>query len=517
MPEEPVIAGNNLYWNLTEVLQDGENLTIEFDSIVVTNGLKTNFVTVTANECSGDIHYCSDSARVSVDDVPKICEKQVWDTDSGQWVKETTAFVGDTIRFRITITYYGNYTLYTIHVKDTLPDGLTYANNAVPEEPVIAGNNLYWNLTETLHDGESFTIEFDAQVTADGLQTNFVSVTANECSGETWNCCDTASVLVEESCKICEKQVWDTETEEWVEETDANIGDIIRFRITITYYGNYTLYNIHVKDTLPDGLTYANNAVPEEPVIAGNNLYWNLTDRLSNGEQTIIEFDAEVTADGVLVNFISITANECCGAIRYCTDTAVVTAEVANNLISDAGGPYQGYAGLPIQFTGTVTGGTPPYTYRWYFDDGQLSNNRNPSHIYTTPGSYLVSFMVTDYLGLISMDTANVTVKEDITPPTLEIKKPVNQALYIQNEYISWFFTTVIIGSIEVEVSAFDTETSIKQVQFYIDNELQNTQTTEPFRWIWSDGSIGKHTLLVVAEDGAGNNQFKMISAWKLF
>jgi PKD repeat protein len=55
-----------------------------------------------------------------------------------------------------------------------------------------------------------------------------------------------------------------------------------------------------------------------------------------------------------------------------------------------------GNAPLSLDFTGSATGGTPPYTYYWDFGDGSTSSSQNPFHIYSTAGNYNVSLTVTD-------------------------------------------------------------------------------------------------------------------------
>jgi PKD repeat protein len=51
---------------------------------------------------------------------------------------------------------------------------------------------------------------------------------------------------------------------------------------------------------------------------------------------------------------------------------------------------------LALDFTGSASGGTPPYTYFWDFGDDSTSSSQNPFHIYSTAGTYQVSLTVTD-------------------------------------------------------------------------------------------------------------------------
>lgn len=49
-----------------------------------------------------------------------------------------------------------------------------------------------------------------------------------------------------------------------------------------------------------------------------------------------------------------------------------------------------------VALTANVTGGTPPYTYRWSFGDGNASTDANPTHIYGGSGRYPVQVAVED-------------------------------------------------------------------------------------------------------------------------
>jgi len=88
-------------------------------------------------------------------------------------------------------------------------------------------------------------------------------------------------------------------------------------------------------------------------------------------------------------------------------------------LSCDAGGPYENFPGIDIQFQGTANGGTPPYTWAWQFGDGNSANIPNPIHPYAQPGTYTATLTVTDAAQGTASDTATVT----ISPIPIEITK----------------------------------------------------------------------------------------------
>ena len=60
---------------------------------------------------------------------------------------------------------------------------------------------------------------------------------------------------------------------------------------------------------------------------------------------------------------------------------------------------------LPVAFTGSASGGTPPYTYAWDFGDGSgTSAEMNPIHTYEMPGSFTVTLTARDAGGQSASD-----------------------------------------------------------------------------------------------------------------
>jgi PKD repeat protein len=77
-----------------------------------------------------------------------------------------------------------------------------------------------------------------------------------------------------------------------------------------------------------------------------------------------------------------------------------------------AGTPTSGNAPLNVSFTGSASGGTAPYTYSWNFGDGSATSTaQNPTHTYSSAGTYTAKLTVTDSASPANTATSTVTVK----------------------------------------------------------------------------------------------------------
>jgi trimeric autotransporter adhesin len=89
------------------------------------------------------------------------------------------------------------------------------------------------------------------------------------------------------------------------------------------------------------------------------------------------------------INVFHPSIEGCSGSQEVTLNVNVIAAPVANFAVN-----FSGCVGDLAQFTGSVVtaNGVPGSQYVWNFGDLGTSNLQNPSHTYTTPGTYNVSF-----------------------------------------------------------------------------------------------------------------------------
>ena len=111
-------------------------------------------------------------------------------------------------------------------------------------------------------------------------------------------------------------------------------------------------------------------------------------------------------------------------------------------------------------------------------------------------------------------DTTNATlvVPGGNLPPIVSISSPETGKLYILSRPIYKFkllHKTILVGKTTITADV-DDESGVEKVEFYIDGELMNTDTVDPYEYSFSRkvGSlkniVGKHTITVTAYDNEG-------------
>jgi hypothetical protein len=166
----------------------------------------------------------------------------------------------------------------------------------------------------------------------------------------------------------------------------------------------------------------------------------------------------------------------------------------------------------------------------WY---SRIRGSSSPLGYYETeylgrcPGTYLyniswfgkeasqsVKGYVTISAGEYKEILQNLTFCDDL--PQINIVKPKN-AVYINNKRIIPFFSSIVIGNIEIEVNASDCSSGIAYVEFFIDNTFMFKDSTAPYTMQWNNRTFGKHSIKVVAYDTVGYCESHEITVWRVF
>ena len=115
---------------------------------------------------------------------------------------------------------------------------------------------------------------------------------------------------------------------------------------------------------------------------------------------------------------VVLTVTDNCAVAQACSTAAIISSSDNLPPICDAGGPYSGMVGVPINFDGR--GSSDPdgviTSYNWDFGDGGTAVGPTPSHTYFAPSVYTVTLRVTDDRQASSVCTDLVTVGSNLPP-----------------------------------------------------------------------------------------------------
>ena len=152
-------------------------------------------------------------------------------------------------------------------------------------------------------------------------------------------------------------------------------------------------------------LNSAGSADPDGNIAS---FHWSFGDGNSSTQQNPSH---TYTSVGNFTITLTVTDNQ--GATASQSTTANITSGGNQPPVANVNGPYSGTPASNIQFS-SAGSNDPDGTisqYSWSFGDGATSNLANPSHSYTSAGSYTVELTVTDDQGSSSTQStsANVT------------------------------------------------------------------------------------------------------------
>ncbi|MBD0741464.1 hypothetical protein BG418_08170 [Streptomyces sp. CBMA152] len=109
----------------------------------------------------------------------------------------------------------------------------------------------------------------------------------------------------------------------------------------------------------------------------------------------------------------TLTVTDSASPAHTATSTVALNVSAVGNPLaaSASAAPTSGQVPLNVSFTGTATGGTPSYSYSWDFGDGSAANTaQNPTHTYSTAGTYTATLTVTDSSTPAKSATSTVTI-----------------------------------------------------------------------------------------------------------
>jgi gliding motility-associated-like protein len=235
--------------------------------------------------------------------------------------------------------------------------------------------------------------------------------------------------------------------------TACRIADTVYATITVSnniLHASFSKAEINYCDSIKVSFTSGGNA--------GATYSWNFGD----GSTSSLEDPSHTfTIPGIDTVTLIVYDTAFCNPYDTIKDTVnftdVVTARIQDTL-------YKGCPPFTIDFNDVGFGGT---TFLWNFGDGTTSNLQNPTHSYTTSGTYKVTCNVFNAATCNQKDSAFATVIVYPAPPNVSFTANPTLVQYINNTAVQFTNTTTGATSYLWRFGDGDTSTTFSPSHTY--------------------------------------------------
>ncbi len=269
-----------------------------------------------------------------------------------------------TVNFTLNLRNDGPGTATNITVTDLLPSGLTFLGSS-PSQGAYNNTTGLWSVG-VVSSGSNASLQIAARVTGSGTITNLAQVTAvdqpdpdskpnNNVAGEDDQ--SSVNVIVQQA---------DLSLTKTADKASPQVGQDIKFTLTVSNGGPHTATNVKVHDLLPSGLAFVSSTA-SVGAYDSNSGDWTVPS-LASGTKATLQITAKMTGTVSATNPAEITASDQRDpdstpnngvATEDDQAAATVTPQIADLSLSQKANPVRPNASQQVTFTITVTNAGP--------------------------------------------------------------------------------------------------------------------------------------------------------------
>jgi uncharacterized repeat protein (TIGR01451 family) len=325
-------------WNVGDVA-NGSTATLAIRARVDDPGALTNLARVTASD-QFDPDPADNQSSATV--TGQVSDLVVTVTPS-----TTNPNVGDSVTFTVTLSNQGPNDATNITVLDQLPAGMTYVTSSTSGGSYDP-NTGAWTIPG-LAVGETVTLTLTGTITGPGSYSDTAQVTdLDQFDTNLANNSNSAAVTTS-SANLSLTKV--------VDNAAPNVGETVRFTVTVANNGPSAATNIEVTDQLPAGLTFV-NATTSQGVYDETTGVWTVGDVADGGSATLTIF-AQVTAPASVTNLATVTSAVFDPDTNNNGSSATVTPKQSDLSLSKTVDNAAPNVGDTVTFTLTLTNSGP--------------------------------------------------------------------------------------------------------------------------------------------------------------
>lgn len=245
-----------------------------------------------------DANPANNSAQVSV-------PSQIADLTLAKTVNTAAPDVGAVVAFTLTLRNAGPNTATNVRVADPLPAGLSFVSSSASQGSYAAGPGV-WSVG-AVASGASATLTINATVTGSSPVTNTAEVAASDQFDPTSRPGNGDADEDDQASVAIVPQLADLAMSKSVDLPNPNIGQTVRFRLTVSNVGPTAARGIVVDDLLPTGLTFQ-SATASQGSYANATGIWTVG-ALNNSQSATLEIAARFDGPTQVNNVATVRAD----------------------------------------------------------------------------------------------------------------------------------------------------------------------------------------------------------------
>ncbi|QHL87829.1 DUF11 domain-containing protein [Nibribacter ruber] len=288
-------------------LTAGQSVSLTVNSTIKTTGTIVNTATISGNE--PDLQPANNTATV----VTVVGDGTGLPTESAdlqvvKTVDKTRANVGDALVYTITARNLGPSSATGVRIVDVLPVGSLEIGNITVSRGTFNATTGIWTIGN-LGVGQFETMTVNSTIKTTGTIINTATITGEQVDERPESNTSTVITVVGGGTTN-PTEATDLEVVKTVDKTRANVGDALRYAVTIKNNGPSNATGVLVVDVLPLGqLSLVGTPSVSKGTYDRTSGVWTVGN-LASGETANFIVNATITTAGTIVNTATIRGNE---------------------------------------------------------------------------------------------------------------------------------------------------------------------------------------------------------------